>query len=294
MKKAYFFFCFWISLSTSVQPLYAQDENSSANKTTIQLDNEKEPPAVGFQGSAPVFEFSLRKDLPILLGSGAMTVAGMYLMAQVDPLTEAQLLALDPQDVNAFDRGATRQYRYQDANLSDHLLTLSVLTPFSVLASRSVRREFAPIIIMYFETAALAGGLTSISKGLFKRKRPYAYNPNAEMSDRLSVGARHSYFSGHVSTSAAFCFLTASMVEKYADRLAVRWAAWSGAVIIPGTVGYLRYTAGKHFPTDIITGYLVGAGTGILIPYLHKAQLPDDVTLNLQPLPYGLSMTLTF
>ncbi len=291
MKNLYAIFFIWITLSTQTPPLHAQEKEETDNTQNTALQKKEQK---GFRDADPVFEFSLRKDLPILAGSGAMAVTGMYLMAQVPPLTEAQVNALDPMDVNAFDRAATRQYRYQDANLSDYLLTLSAVTPLSLLASRSVRREFAPVIIMYFETAALNGGLTSISKGLFKRKRPYAYNPEALMSDKLSVGARHSYFSGHVSTSASFCFLTAYMVNRYAEKPGWKLAAWSGAAVIPGAIGYWRFTSGKHFPTDIITGYLVGAGTGILIPYLHKAQLPEDVTLNIQPLPYGVQMTLTF
>lgn len=292
MKKINILFCIWISLSCSFQPLVAQEDNTTLqeNEQSAQQNTEAKNDPL----SNRVFEFSLKKDLPILAGSGAMTLGGILLMESVDPLTEAQVAVLNPNSINAFDRGATRQYRVNTANLSDYLLTLSAITPFSVLASRSVRKEFAPVIVMYFETAALAGGLTSISKGLFKRKRPYAYNPDALIAERLSLDARHSFFSGHVSTSASFCFLTAYMVNRYAEKPGWKWAAWSGAALIPGTIGLWRYTSGKHFPTDIIAGYLVGAGAGILIPYLHRWQLPPDVTLNVQPVPYGLLMNLTF
>lgn len=42
------------------------------------------------------------------------------------------------------------------------------------------------------------------------------------------------------------------------------------AAIPPALIGYFRYKAGKHFPSDIIVGYVVGAVGGILIPHLHK------------------------
>jgi membrane-associated phospholipid phosphatase len=32
----------------------------------------------------------------------------------------------------------------------------------------------------------------------------------------------------------------------------------------------LRYGGGKHFFSDIIVGYAVGAAIGILVPQLHK------------------------
>lgn len=280
---------FWMLFAGFAGPIAAQ-ESFSADSVQAKEESVQEL----LLDPGPVFEFSLKKDLPILAGSGLAAAGGYLLMESVEPLTEAQIASLDPAAVNAFDRGATRQYRDTDARLSDILLTASAIAPFSVLASRSVRQEFGPVLIMYAETAAMIGGLTSISKGLFMRKRPYSYNPDVPLPEKLSLDARHSFFSGHVSTSAAFSFLTAYMVDRYADRPVWKWAAWSGAVLIPGTIGYWRYTSGNHFPTDILVGYLVGGGTGLLIPYLHRYQLPKDVALNVQPLPNGMRVTLNF
>ena len=289
MKNLKVILFLWITFAGISEPALAQ-ERLEVDSTYASEEASQEP----LLDPGPVFEFSLKKDLPILAGSGLAAAGGYLLMESVDPLTEAQIAALDPADVNALDRGATRQYRDSDAQLSDILLTASAIVPFSVLASRSVRQEFGPVLIMYAETAAMIGGLTSISKGLFMRKRPYNYNHNVPMAEKLSLDARHSFFSGHVSTSAAFCFLTAYMVDRYADKPGWKWAAWSGAVLVPGTVGYWRYTSGKHFPTDILVGYVLGAGTGLLIPYLHRYQLPEDVALNIQPMPNGMRLTLNF
>lgn len=294
MKNTYLLFSLWLTITFNLSPLAAQD--SPMSSSTVAQAERPETLLQNKQRTTPnpVFVFSLQKDLPILAGSGAMAIGGILLMEEVTPLNEADLAALDPSSVNAFDRGATRQYRVGDGNISDYLLTLGAVSPLSVLASKGVRREFAPILVMYVETAALVGGLTSISKGFFKRKRPFAYNPNALMSDRLSTDARHSFFSGHVSTSAAFCFFTAYMVNRYAEQPGWKLAGWTGAVLIPGTIGYLRYTSGNHFPTDILVGYIIGAGTGILIPSIHRWQLPEDVAFHVQPVPSGVLMTLTF
>lgn len=281
---------FWLVLTAGCKPSMAQQSIAEQDSVSFEVASFQDP----VSEPGPAFEFSLKKDLPIMGGSALSAFAGFWLMEQVPPLTEADIATLDPNDINGFDRGATQQYRYQDANLSDYLLSFSALTPFSVLAFRPVRKKIGPVLVMYIETAALAGGLTSISKGVFKRKRPYNYNPEVRLSEKLSIGARHSFFSGHVSTSAAFCFLTAYMVDRYAERSGWKWAAWSGAVLVPGTIGYWRYTSGKHFPTDILLGYIIGGSTGILIPYLHKAQLPKEVSLQVYPLPYGMGMNLTF
>lgn len=277
----------------SVQTLAAQQQqeftDSVAGSSLYQTQlhpSEPDPP--------PVFEFSVKRDLSLLVGGAGLAVVGQLIKSNIAPLTEAQILALDPRDINSFDRAATRQYRTSDANLSNYLLAASVVSPLSVLASRSVRREVMPILVMYLETGALAGGITNLSKGIFKRKRPYVYNPNVPMDEKMDINARQSFFSGHVANSAAFLFLTASMVNRYADRPAWKWVAWSSAVVVPGTIAYWRYSSGKHFPTDVLVGYLIGAGSGLLIPALHKGELPKDISYNLQPLSNGVMLTITF
>jgi len=41
---------------------------------------------------------------------------------------------------------------------------------------------------------------------------------------------------------------------------------------LPAIQGYLRVRAGKHFPTDVITGYIVGLGSAWL---MHKMHAPN-------------------
>ena len=42
------------------------------------------------------------------------------------------------------------------------------------------------------------------------------------------------------------------------------------AALVPAAVAYNRIEAGKHFLTDNLVGYAVGATMGILVPQLHK------------------------
>lgn len=39
---------------------------------------------------------------------------------------------------------------------------------------------------------------------------------------------------------------------------------------MPAAVAYYRIEAGKHFLTDNLVGYAVGATVGVLVPQLHK------------------------
>jgi membrane-associated phospholipid phosphatase len=55
---------------------------------------------------------------------------------------------------------------------------------------------------------------------------------------------------------------------------------WTFAAAVPFATAYLRVSAGKHFPTDVMTGYAVGAAIGWLVPHLHKKKkLPEGMSI---------------
>ena len=49
-----------------------------------------------------------------------------------------------------------------------------------------------------------------------------------------------------------------------------KYIFFAAAAIPPLVVGFYRFKAMKHFPTDILAGLAVGSVSGILIPHLHK------------------------
>lgn len=128
---------------------------------------------------------------------------------------------------------------------------------------------------LYVETLALAGGMAAMSKGLIRRNRPYVYKPNPK-ADKQDFSAHHSFFSGHEANVAALSFLTAYLVDYYNKQQEWKQTVWIGAFAVSGAVGYLRYSTGKHYLSDILTGTLVGVGAGLLIPHMHKNELPPN------------------
>lgn len=223
------------------------------------------------------FTFNWKKDGLLLGGGLASILVGEQTKINAGTLTLDEINALDANNINTFDRRATRQNRLQDARVSDFILGIGAISPLVTLSDNVARKDVIPIIAMYVETALIVNGITNISKGLSKRIRPFVYNPNSSM-DKTTLNARQSFFSGHVSNAAAFSFLTASIINEYTENRKVKNIAWIGASVIPATVGVLRYTSGRHFPTDILTGYLVGSGIGLLIPYLHRKRPTSDKT----------------
>ena len=68
---------------------------------------------------------------------------------------------------------------------------------------------------------------------------------------------------------------TASVFESlYPDSSARGWV-WGGCLTAAATTGYLRYAAGRHFPTDILAGAAIGALAGYLVPKWHEVEPYD-------------------
>ncbi len=47
---------------------------------------------------------------------------------------------------------------------------------------------------------------------------------------------------------------------------------WAGSLTLAATTGYMRYQGGKHFPTDIISGAIIGSLAGWGVPKLHEVE----------------------
>jgi membrane-associated phospholipid phosphatase len=66
-------------------------------------------------------------------------------------------------------------------------------------------------------------------------------------------------------------FLASVFERLYPDSHARGWV-WGGCLTAAATTGYLRYAAGRHYPTDILVGAAMGAFVGYLVPTLHEIE----------------------
>ena len=122
------------------------------------------------------------------------------------------------------------------------------------------------------ETILLNNGVVQLLKGATDRTRPYAYNddPGIPEEKKSEVTTRRSFPSGHTANAfAAAVFLGTTYSKLHPESSARKWV-WAGSLTAATAVGCLRYRAGKHFPTDIITGAVIGASIGYLVPKLHE------------------------
>ena len=88
----------------------------------------------------------------------------------------------------------------------------------------------------------------------------------------MKADANASFFSGHTAMTASAAAFTATVYSIYHPDSKALPYIYISAAAIPLTTGYLRYKAGKHFPTDIAAGLIVGALNGFLIAKWHKSR----------------------
>lgn len=189
---------------------------------------------------------------------------------KIPPLTLEEISTLNREDILAIDRGATYNRSVFARKFSDQLLITSIATPLFLLADRRSRLDFDKIGLFTLQTLLVNSALTDLTKVLVKRKRPYVYNEFTDINRKLSKKARLSFFSGHTSTVTSMYFLTAKLYADYYPNSKWKGVVWSTAILVPATTGLLRVKAGKHYFTDVLTGFLVGATIGFLIPEIHR------------------------
>ncbi|MGJ8593839.1 MAG: phosphatase PAP2 family protein [Aquaticitalea sp.] len=231
------------------------------------------------QGNSP-YEWNWTRD-GIWTGAAFGTSAyGLTLIKDKEDITEAEVNALDPNDINFVDRWAAGNSS-EDANkFSDIPFAASFVLPFGLLFNDDINDHSGQFIGMYLQSLSTTSALYAVTAGLVNRSRPYVYDENNDIGRRTSNNGQRSFYSGHVAASATATFFAAKVYCDYNPDVTGKGYIWAAAAAVPATVGYFRLQAGQHFLTDILLGYGLGAASGILIPEMHKK---NDSSLDITP-----------
>lgn len=235
---------------------------------------------------AQYYKLSLKKDATqIAFGAGMMGLS-MVLANRSDDSNLSEINLLNSKDLFRIDRGAVNNYSSNAQLASDVILYSSISLPFVTYFSKKCRSDGGAIAIMALETALINNGITNILKASFNRYRPFNYNPNVALENKLRNSSRQSFVSGHTSNATSLAFLTARVLTDLHPYMERKYLVWTVAATIPAAIGYLRIEAGKHFPTDVIGGYIIGAAVGYFVPSMH---LVEESNLTIQTI--GLTST---
>lgn len=260
--------------------LFAQQDSLKSNDDTLVFkDTIKNAPAKSVEIRQHVYQLKPAVDIPVVAVGVGWSAYAFTKIYSKERSTEEQILSLDVNDINGFDRWAVRPYSEKIGTNSDYIFYGSMFLPVLFLPVKETRKDIFKLSFLYLETMSITGLLYTGSVYLTNRYRPYAYSEETEMTWRTRGGAKNSFYAGHVALVAASTFFTAKVFSDYFPESKMRWAFFTAAGLATGTMAYMRHRGGFHFPTDILLGITQGTLTGILVPHFHKKKIAKDLSL---------------
>jgi membrane-associated phospholipid phosphatase len=110
---------------------------------------------------------------------------------------------------------------------------------------------------------AVAYGVTLGLKHTVKRERPFLTYPDDIVNKSgIDWSDSYSFPSGH--STMAFATATALSLEY------PKWYVIVPSYAYAGTVAYSRMHLGVHYPSDVLTGAIIGSGCAVLSHYVNK------------------------
>lgn len=236
------------------------------------------------------FPYTLQKGKDISLYAGGGGIAGVSLLIdrKNKSIDTSFITSLKISDINRFDRSAVYNWSRPAHGWSNVTITTSVVSPLLLLApmiKQKKGKDIGTFAVMYSQIYLANLGVMELFKRVVKRPRPYLYGNQISLEEKLQFGfdGKRSFYSGHTANAFAGAVFCSTLFSKMYPQSALRPWVWVTTLSTATATGYLRYKAGKHFPTDIIVGALVGSTMGYVIPLLHEQKGRSNSDVRIQP-----------
>ena len=290
MKKALFlviFFALKLNAQEAVKP--------PIDKATVISDTLAQNRKATDRQKDKIYRMNYKVDIPIIVVGGAATIYSFTIIYTKKATPEATILALNKNNIPSFDRWATKYHDVNMDKISYYPFYAAMPLPLILLLDKKVSKDAGRIGLLYLEAFAFTGVVYAGAVYSVDRYRPDVYNTSLDMSYRTNGNYRNSFFAGHVAVMATSTFFIAKVFDDYHPQSNWKWVIYGGAAVATLGMGYMRLEAGKHFPSDILLGAVVGTASGLLTPTLHKNKTREQKwSLNPDIMTNGAGFAFTY
>lgn len=198
----------------------------------------------------------------------------------------------DENDLNAIDKPFAGTYDERWSDATDVVVLVLGLAPWPMLWFDNTLLNTLNDVTVIYEAALTAMAISGLASLSASRARPFVYGTKAPEEVRTSPNGALSFVSGHATMAFALSTSTFWTIYRRHGSGVYAWTTLGVGTALATSVAVGRVLAGKHFPTDVVTGAAVGASVGTLIPALHDAPIMVVPTVNATGAGLDVSLTL--
>ncbi len=239
----------------------------------------------GYAADSP-YGISLETDLPLLvLGIGA-SLAGNVRYAGMEPRSELP----DKDRLLPWDRPFAGN-RNRIADRASDWMSLAIALPFAWegynwKTGKSDAGEVATFLLTAVEIGFLQNGLNLLVRSIRLWPRPELYSSEADISRGEAWG---SFYSGHASAAFSLAVFSGMWFDAKNPGSSLSPVVWSVSLASASLVSVLRVWAGKHYPSDVLAGAVIGSLSSFAVLRLHRTS-----RVSLSALPGYLGVAVSF
>jgi undecaprenyl-diphosphatase len=130
--------------------------------------------------------------------------------------------------------------------------TLLILFVLTIAGALMIRKQHHAVVLLLVATLG-AQGLNAFLKAVFARPRP---DPALHLTEVVSA----SFPSGHAMDSATIYLITAAVLSRLVEPLALKLYCVAVAMLLTFVIGISRVYLGVHYPSDVLAGWTAGLG----------------------------------
>jgi YegS/Rv2252/BmrU family lipid kinase len=155
--------------------------------------------------------------------------------------------------------------------------TVGMTIATAVLAGVLLLRRQLRAAVFTVGVMAVCSAVTTLTKLGYDRGRP-------AWQHHVDLLTTHSYPSGHASSVTAFAGVVAVLTSVFVRRSGMRRTLWVLAFLLWAAVALDRVLLGRHFPSDVVGGTLLGVALVVLGIALVDPE-PRSHAAKAEPLP---------